>query len=456
MSSPPLALLLVLAGCSLAPKYVRPAAPTADAWPQIAAGDGASALDVGWRDFFGDARLRALVEAALVHDRDLRVAALNVERVRALYRIQRADLLPAVGAEASAVFAGSTSGGAVGATYEVGLGASYELDFFGRVRSLTDAALARYLATEEAERSARISLVAGVATAYFAERAYDEQLDLARRSLAAREASHALDRQRFDAGLTSELDLRQSETLVEAARVSVATLSRARAQAANALALLVGTPLAELPPPLALADEAFGAELAVGVPSTVLLERPDVRAAEQVLLAANADIGAARAAFFPRISLTAALGTASPELLGLFGAGTGAWSFVPALAQPIFAFGQNRANLQVAKVDRDIAVAEYERTIQVAFREVADALVARGTFEDQVAAQVRLRDAEAARLAVAQQRYGAGVASHLEVLDAERSLFDAERALIQARQLRLANAVDLYAALGGGLRERGP
>ncbi|MFN7142295.1 MAG: efflux transporter outer membrane subunit [Myxococcota bacterium] len=456
------ALLLLLAGCTLAPKYVRPEAPVSGVWPTpgaaapgmdpAAAAEGADATETGWRDFFPDARLQTLVASALANNRDLRVSALSIERARAMYRITRSDLLPAVSAEASALAPNPTTGS--GALYEVGLQAAWEIDFFGRIRSLSDAALAEYLATEEAERSARIGLVAEVARAYLAERTYAEQLDLARRSLATRKVSHDLNRQRFEGGVASEIDFRQSESLVEAAQVSVASLERQRAQAENALTLLVGAPIDQLPAPVALADQSFGAGLAAGVPSEVLLERPDVRAAEQRLRGANADIGAARAAFFPRISLTAGLGTASADLLGLFAAGTGVWSFLPALTQPLFKFGENQANLKVAKVDKEIAVAQYEKAIQVAFREVADALVARETLDTQVAAQERLRDAEARRLALAQQRYAAGLTSHLELLDAERSLFDAERALLQARQLRLANTVDLYAALGGGLQER--
>jgi multidrug efflux system outer membrane protein len=463
MRSPSIVLLL-LAGCSLAPKYVRPEAPVASAWPEPPAASGAvseagsdsgaAAPDVGWRDYFGDPRLQALVTTALANNRDLRVAALDIERARAMYRIQRADRLPSVDGDASAAFSNPASAGAAVTTrYEVGPQLSFELDFFGRVKSLSDAALAEYLATEEAARTAQISLVAEVANAYLAERAYAEQLDLARQSLVAREASLELDKQRFDAGVSSELDLRQSETLVESARISVATLSRGQAQAANALILLAGAPSADLPPAVPLADQAVGATLGAGVPSDVLLRRPDIRAAEQHLRGANADIGAARAAFFPRISLTAALGTASTDLLGLFGAGTGVWSFIPALTQPIFQFGRNQANLKVARVDREVAVAHYEQAIQTGFREVADALAARQTLDEQVLAQERLRTAEARRLELADQRYRAGASSYLELLDAQRSLFDAERALIVARQLRLASAVDLYAALGGGLRE---
>ena len=447
-------LLLLLAGCSLAPRYVRPEAPVAEAWPAPASdGPTFDAPAFGWQDAFPDPRLRALVEASLAANRDLRVAALNVERARALYRIERADRLPSLALQAGAAFTNpSAPGEPVGTSYQVGgLVAAFELDFFGRVKSLSDAALATYLATEEAARSARSTLVAEVASAYLAERAYAEQLALAEQSLAAREATFTLDRQRFDAGVASEVAFRQSETLVESARVSVAVLTRGRGQAENALVLLVGGPLGELPDALPLADQGFRTDGAVGVPSTVLLERPDVRAAEQRLRSANADIGAARAAFFPRISLTASAGLASADLLGLFAGGV--WSFLPSLTQPIFEFGKLQAGLRVANVDRDIAVASYEKAIQTAFREVADALVARGPLDAQVEAQARLRDAEARRLELARQRYEAGVTSNLELLDAERSLFDAERGLVQARQLRLSNAVDLYRALGGGAVE---
>jgi len=426
----------------------------AEAWPAPASdGPALDAPALRWRDALLDPRLRALVEAALDANRDLRVAALRVDRARAFYRIERADRLPSLSLQAGAAYSSpSAAGDPVGTYYQVGgLVAAFELDFFGRVKSLSDAALATWLATEQAARSARITLVAEVANAYLAERAYAEQLALAEQSLAAREATFALDRQRFDAGVASEATLRQTETLVESARVSVAVLTRSRGQAENALVLLVGGPLGDLPAPLPLVDQGLRTDGAVGLPSTVLLERPDVRAAELQLKAANADIGAARAAFFPRISLTASAGLASADLLGLFAGGV--WSFLPSLTQPIFEFGKLRANLRVANIDRDIAVATYEKAIQTAFREVADALVARVPLDAQVEAQARLRDAEARRLELARQRYEAGASSNLELLDAERSLFDAERALVQARQLRLSNAVDLYRALGGGAAE---
>lgn len=465
----PVALAALLAGCSLAPQYLRPEAPVAASYPEAADGYPAvppsketrPAPDIGWRTFFPDARLQALIAAALEHNRDLRTAALNIEQARALYGIQRADRLPTVDAAASAVRARtpaalSPSGAAVTSSeYEVGLSLSaFELDFFGRVKSLTDAALSRYLATEEARRAAHISLVAEVARAYLAERAFAEQLELARQTLAGRENAYDLAKQRFEAGAASALDLKQAETLVESARVSAAALARQRAQAANALTLLVGRPIADLPAPTALAAQHIVTDIPAGLPSDLLTRRPDIRAAEQALIAAHADIGAARAAFFPRITLTAFVGSASDQLSGLFDAGTGAWSFVPHLVLPIFDGGRNRANLALSEVRKDLEVAAYEKTIQSAFREVADALVARGALDEQVAAQDRLRAAQAERLALADQRYRGGVASYLDVLDAQRELFDAEQALVQARQLRLTNAIGLYRALGGGWNER--
>ncbi len=459
-------LLSLLAGC-LAPRRPLPAPPVDAAWPAPPGGfddpapaDPRAAADVAWREAFPDPRLQALIELALEHNRDLRTAALNIEQARALHRIQRSFVLPSVQGNAGlSVTHTPAEVSPVGQAftierYEVGVSVpAFELDFFGRLRNLTKAALEEYLATEEAFLSARIGLVGEVASAYLAERAAAEQLALAERALSAREQAYELSRQRFEAGVSSELDLRQAETLVASARVSVATLARQRGQARNALTLLVGTSPADLPEPRPLDDQGVVADLPPGLPSDLLTRRPDLRAAERHLRARRADIGAARAAFFPRVTLTASVGSASSELLGLVAAGTGAWALAPQLVQPLFQWGRNRQGLALAEVREDLAVVAYERAIQVAFREVADALVARATLDDQVAAQERLRDAQAARLALADQRYGAGLASYLEVLDAQRALFDAEQALVQARLLRLTNAVDLYRALGGGHAE---
>ncbi|WP_151639382.1 efflux transporter outer membrane subunit [Noviherbaspirillum aerium] len=453
----------IVSACSLAPRYERPAAPIANTYPAepVAAGATATATaDTGWREFFQDPRLQALIESTLANNRDLRVAALRIEEARAQYNIVSADLLPNFNA-ALAGSRGRTSAAtsplgtsAVSTSYQVGLNlASFELDFFGRVRNLNEAALALFLSTEEARRSAQISLVAEVAKAYLAERAFAEQQELAQRTLSARETGFRLAQQRFEVGASSALDLRQQEVLVQTARATLAGLVRQRAQAQNALILLAGQPLAELPPARSLSEQNIVAELPPGLPSDLLIRRPDIRASELQLTASNANIGAARAAFFPRISLTAGIGSASGELGDLFEAGTRTWSFVPQLVLPIFDAGRNRANLSLAEVRNNIAVANYEKTIQVAFREVSDALVARGAIDEQIDAQRRVVEAQADRLRLAEQRFQGGIASSLEVLDAQRELFSAEQSLVQTRQLRLTNAVDLYRSLGGGVNE---
>ncbi|HEY4542953.1 MAG TPA: efflux transporter outer membrane subunit [Noviherbaspirillum sp.] len=455
-----LLLAALLAGCSLAPTYERPAAPIAHTYPVATEALTEATAPAPWREFFPEQRLQALIAAALEHNRDLRIAALRIEEARAQYRIQSADLLPNVGVGASGSRSRTpadlspTGRSAVGSSYQVGLSlTAFELDFFGRVRSLNDAALAQYLATEEARRAAHIALVAEVANAYLAERALAEQLVLARRTLQSREEGLKLARQRFEAGATSALDLRQNETLFHSARVSAAALARQHAQTVNALTLLVGQPLTGLPEAQPLSRFDIVTDIPAGLPSDLLVRRPDIRAAEQRLKASNANIGAARAAFFPRISLTGSVGTASGELSGLFEDGSRTWSFVPQLVLPIFDAGRNRANLDVAQVRKNIAVAEYERTIQSAFREVADALVARTALEEQIDAQRAVLEAQSQRLSLAEQRYQSGIASSLDLLDAQREQFQAEQSLVQARLARLTNAVDLYRALGGGLQE---
>jgi len=471
------ALLLVagvLSGCTMAPHYERPAAPVAGGYPaapegyataEVKSGETRRAAEIGWREFFHDPRLQVLIATSLENNRDLRTAALRIEEARAQYQVQRADLLPTVNGQAGFTRqnipkAQSAFGqAATFQNYQVGLAVtSYELDFFGRVRSLSNAALAQYFATEEAHRSVQISLVSEVAKAYLSERSFAEQYDVAANTLRTRQDTYELSKQRFAAGATSALDLRDNESLVAQARVSAAELARQRAQAQNALEVLVGKPIgsiADLPAPMQLSDERIISDIPAGLPSDLLEQRPDIRQAEQELLSANANIGAARAAFFPRITLTGSVGTISPGFKSLFDAGTGAWSFAPQLVVPIFDFGRNKANLDVANVRKNIQVANYEKTIQTAFAEVADALVARGTLEDQVAGQEQARDAEAARFELSTMRFKTGVSSELDRLDAQRQLFSAEQALIQARQLRLNNAIDLYRALGGGLVESG-
>lgn len=458
-----------LAGCmNLAPTYERPAAPVAAGWPQgeaygePAAAGGVAASELAWREVFVDAPLQRTIELALSNNRNLRVAALNIEQARAQYQIQRADLFPTVAASGEAVHQRtpadlSQAGRAVTShTYSAGIGFStYELDLFGRVRNLNEQALQQFFATEEARRSTQISLVAEVANVYLTATADGELLRLARDTLASQEASYKLAQRSHELGVASALDLRQAQTSVEVARADVARYTRALAQDLNALALLVGAPLPADVRPGGVQPEDLQwidrlAELPAGLPSEVLQRRPDVLQAERQLQAANATIGAARAAFFPRISLTASAGVASSSLSDLFQGSARTWSFVPQVSLPIFDAGRNRANLEVSKTQRDIALAQYELAIQSAFREVADALAARGTFDEQLAAQQALVDATGETYRLSQARYRSGVDSYLAVLDAQRSLYAAQQSLITLRLSRSANLVTLYKVLGGG------
>ncbi len=451
------AALLALSGCQIAPVHQKPAAPVPAQYPADGAGSQAAA-EIGWREFFPNPELQEVIAQALANNRDLRTAALRIEEARAIYNIQRAEQLPTVNVSAGVSNSQQLLRGQQfrSTVYQVGLGlTAFELDFFGRVKNLSNAALAQFFATEEARRSAQIALVGEVAKAWLSERALAEQTEIAARTLKAREASYGLVKQRFDAGVANALELRQSETLVQSARVAGLALKRQHAQSVNALGLLVGTD-ARLPAQKAtLSAQAITADVGAGLPSDLLANRPDIRAAEQRLRANQASIAAARAAFFPRISLTALVGLASPELSGLFDNPTRTWTFAPQLVLPIFDAGRNNANLDLAKTRTNIAVAEYEKAVQVAFREVADALEARATLVDEISAQQAARNAQAARLELAQARYKNGVANYLDVLDAERELYTAEQQLLQTRLLKLTNAVDLYRSLGGGLKETG-
>jgi multidrug efflux system outer membrane protein len=449
-----------LGGCmSLAPKYERPAAPVAPVFAGDVTAPGPAARDIAWPDFFKDDRRKRLVEIALQNNRDLRIAALNIEQARAQYQVRRADEWPSVGVGATGSRQPSaSSGGGITSLYTVGLAVTaYELDFFGRVRSLGDAALAQYLATDEARKSAQIGLVAGVATTYLALLADDELLAVTRATLATREESLRLTKLKFDNGAASELDFRQAESLLEGARVTLAQLTRQRMLDENSLSLLLGQTLPDaLPAGLALTGQQMSAELPAGLPSELLVRRPDVRSAEQQLVAANANIGAARAAFFPRITLTGSVGTASTELDGLFRSGSFAWTFAPQALLSVFDAGRNQANLEAAQAARAIAVAQYERAIQSAFREVADALAGRATLGDQLRAQAAQLQAEEARFRLADLRYRNGVASYLDVLDAQRALFAAQQATVQTQALQAQNLVAVYKALGGGWTEPAP
>ena len=450
-----------LSGCSLMPTYERPDAPVPAGWQQSGTGDARlpAAADIGWQQYFADARLRELIGLALQNNRDLRVAALNIEAARAQYGVARADQLPTVGAGASmtrsrtAADASPSGRETLGNIYSANLASTgFELDFFGRVRSMSTAALNQYLATQEARDAAQISLIAEVAKAYVAQRTADEAMRISKMALDSREKTYRLAKLRFNAGVISAIDLRQNETLIESAHADYAAQTRLREQAGNALALLIGQPVpANLPPAQPLGKQVAVNALPVGMSSDVLLRRPDIRQSEYQLQAANANIGAARAAFFPRISLTGSFGSVSRELDGLFTGPNMAWSFMPQISLPIFDFGRNQSNLDLANARKNIAVAQYEKSIQGAFREVADQLAARRTLADQLAAQERGYQAERERLRLVQMRYDNGISSSLDLLDAQRQSYALEQALLLTRQAAMNNRIDLYKVLGGGL-----
>ena len=452
-----LAAAPLLAGCmNLAPRYERPAAPVAERFPLApeavaAAASAPAAAELDWQAFVGDERLKQLIALALINNRDLRIAALNIEATRAQAAVRDADRWPSVNAGLTGSRTPTAAGG-INSLYTAGLQVTaYELDLFGRLRNLGDAAAAQVLASEEARKAVQISLVAAVANAHIALVSDDALLELTRRTLATREESMRLVKLRFDNGASSELDWRQAESLLESARAGLALATRQRALDENALVLLVGQPLpAGLPAALPVEASAGLAELPVGLPSEVLLRRPDVRQAEQQLIAAHFNIGAARAAFFPRITLTGSAGVASGHLSDLFKSGHAAWSFAPQLIQPLFDAGRNQGNLDLAKANRDIAVAQYERAIQSAFREVADALAGRATLGDQLNAQRKQLEAEQARSRLVELRWRNGAASSLELLDAQRSLFAAQQALLQLQAQSAQNLATLYKVLGGG------
>jgi len=451
----------------MAPKYSQPTAPVPTEWPngpaykEVAARpDDMSAADIAWRDFFVDERLQKVIGIALANNRDLRVAALNIEKTRALYQIQHAELFPPV--DAAGIGSKQRVPSSISETgqtmtveqYSVNLGiSSWEIDFFGRIRSLKDRALEQYLSTEQARRSTQIVLIAEVANTYLTLAADRELLKLAQDTLTAQEASYKLIQRRFEVGASSELDLRQAQTRVDAARVDIARYTGTVAQDENALTLLVGSPIPDdlLPMELGMVTELK--DISRGLPSEVLQRRPDILQAENELKAANANIGAARAAFFPRISLSSNIGTISTELSGLFKSGSNTWTFAPQIVLPLFDAGSNLANLRAAKIDREIAVAQYEKAIQGAFKEVADALAQWGTVGNQMEAQQSLVDATAQSYLLSNARYKSGIDSYLSVLDAQRSLYGAQQGLIAVRLSKLTNLVTLYKVLGGGAKE---
>ncbi|MCP1505278.1 multidrug efflux system outer membrane protein [Pseudomonas marginalis] len=455
----------VLSGCSLIPDYQRPEAPVAAQFPQGPAyssnqAPSQAAAEQGWKQFFHDPALQQLIQTALENNRDLRVAALNIDAYAAQYNIQRADLFPAVSATGSGsrqrVPARSSQTGkeSISSSYSATLGiSSYELDLFGRVRSLSEEALQKYFATEEARRSTQISLVASVATAYLTWQSDKELLKLTQETLGAYEQSYKLTSRSNEVGVSSALDLSQARTSVENARVALARYTRQVAQDENSLTLLLGTGLPANLASKPLSDDLLS-EVPAGLPSDLLQRRPDILQAEYNLKAANANIGAARAAFFPSISLTANAGTMSPDLGGLFKGGSGTWSFAPQINIPIFNAGSLRASLDYSKIQKEINVANYEKAIQTGFQEVSDGLAARETYKEQLEAQRGFVAANQDYYRLAERRYRIGVDSNLTFLDAQRQLFSAQQSLITDRLAQLTSEVTLYKALGGGWNEQ--
>jgi multidrug efflux system outer membrane protein len=450
---------LLLGGCTLTPKYNRPDAPVPAELPPAASRlspEAPFAADLAWQEFFPDPELQQVIATALDNNRDLRIAALNVERARALYGIQRAELLPVVNATGSGSKQGipaafSTSGSPMTVEqYSINTGiASWEIDLFGRIRSLKKRALQQYLATDEARRGTQIALVSGVATAYMALAADLENLQLAQSTLNTQQKAYDLIKNQADAGVATELDLRRAQTQVDTAKGEIARYTQLTALDRNALNLLAGIPVPEELLPADLAGIVPSGDISAGLSSDVLLFRPDIIAAEHQLKAAYATIGAARAAFFPRISLTAAVGTASDELSDLFSADSDAWNFTPQIVLPIFD-ARTWAAYRVSKADRNLALAQYEKAIQTAFRDVADSLAVFGTVDQQVAAQQAVVDSAQKIYELSGQRYTQGIDSYLGVLDAQRSLYAAQQGLIYLRLSRRVNQARLYAVLGGG------
>ena len=461
MASLALAVSLVLSGCStLEPRSTEVAPAIPAQWPGTATAGAVTTApmevaDIGWRDFFVDPRLQTVITQSLENNRDLRVAVLNVERARAQYRIQRADRVPAIGVQGQMTRSGGDA--PVTEQFSANLGVvEFELDLFGRVRNLSQAALQQYFAEAANRRSAQLSLVAEVANAWLTLGADSEQLRIAQATLATYEDSLRLTEARRQLGGASALELSQTRTLVETARTDVARFAGQVAQDRNALVLLAGGPIdASLLPQAEVTEVASVRPLPAGMPGDVLLQRPDVMAAEHVLLSANANIGAARAAFFPSISLTGNIGSASSELSGLFDGGTRVWSFIPKLNLPIFQGGKLRANLGMATADRDIALAQYEKAIQVGFREAADALALNESLDAQLSSQQALVAAAEQAQRLSQARYDAGLDSFLTLLDARRTAYTARQSLVSTQLAQQSNQVALYKVLGGGWHERG-
>jgi multidrug efflux system outer membrane protein len=450
---------LLLAGCTLMPAYEKPQAPIATSYPRpdLPELSGVSVTSVDWQSFFGDEQLRSLISTALVNNRDLLLALRRVEEAQALHGIQRADRFPGVNAMASGSRSrvpadlSPTGSEIISSQYQVALATSaWEIDFWGRVRSLETAALQSYLATAEARRAVQVTVIAQVASVYLDELEIDARTALAERTIQTRQEARRIAQRRFEVGSAARVDAIQAEILLSQALAELTVLQRLREQNHNALEVLVGRPVPTQRRLLSSMEAGSMRSVAAGLPSDLLTQRPDLRAAERRLKAANANIGAARAAFFPRIALTGSLGTASSDLDGLFKGGSGAWSFAPSLTLPIFDGGRNQAGLDLAQARSHLAVADYERNVQNAFREVADALAERHWLAEQLQVQRAMLDAQRERGRIARLRYQNGATPYLEVLDAERDVFAAEQALVQTQRAWLASGIKLYAALGGG------
>lgn len=441
------------AGCTLIPAYQRPIAPVASQFPGAASTTAPlvmPAAGLSWRTVFSDERLQALIDLALLTNRDLRVAILNVEQSQAQYRLTRASLLPSI--DGNATYSAQYVEGLTVRQWDASLGTSaYILDFFGKTRSLNSEAFEQFLASQEARRSARIALVAAVATQYSSWREAEEQLALANQTLIAVEDSLQLNNVRFKAGEANELDLRTAEGEVQTAQINVHAYERLLGQAKNALELLLGAPIpSSLPPPRPFEASQQTTAIPPGIPSDLLERRPDILQAEHTLRAANANIGAARANFFPSITLTASAGKASPQLSGLFSTGSAAWNFAPQITLPLFDAGANRASLDVARTQARIDVAQYEKAIQTAFREVADALVANSSYAQEIDTETAAIETQRRRLFLATLRYRQGEDSYLNVLSSQQDLYGAQQGLLSAQYNRIASQISLYQALGGG------
>ena len=445
-----LAGALLLSGCAMIPKYERPVAPVASQYPGVTATNASAAATLPWTNYFADEQLKQLIELALTNNNDFQVAVLNVEQSQAQYRITWSASLPTVNANGS--YQKAHANGVTADQWSASLGSTaYEVDLFGRVRSLNRQALEQYFATVEGKRSAQVSLVAEVATEYFTLRQTEEQIVLAKQTLQTVQDSYALNQATFDAGASSELDLRTAEGQVQTAKINLLSYERDRAQAENYLVLLIGQPMpTNLPPARSFNDTNLLADIPAGLPSELLQQRPDILEAEHTLKAANANIGAARAAFFPTITMTASVGSTSAEFEKLFGGGTGVWSFSPQITLPIFTGGQNMASLDSAKVSKRIDVQNYMKAIETAFREVADALVASRSYTEQIGEESLLVTAQQRRFELANLRYRQGDDTYLNVLSAQQDLYSAQQDLLQDRFRQLTSQISLYKALGGG------